>query len=1180
MNLPDGTEYKFLLDGLTGRKPWAVAELDEPPSSPVRTPLAALPPLTTLTEVIDGHAPQRIALSDGLRTVTYAELRRRTTALAARLSEHGVAPGDLVLLAMERGMTMVETMVALWRMRAAFLAVDPASPESWRERTARLSGAAVCLATSGRPAVDGVRRVDVDLLDLTDGRYDGPPGAGADLAYVIRTSGSSGVPKLAMAEHAGVLNLLDAVRREIRGLGADAVVVHMTPPYFDMAIFDLLLALGTGSRLEIVEGLAEPSVLTERAITHAILPAPLVRTMRPADHPSLRMLMTGGDVCRPATARMWAPHVQFINAYGPSETSILISMHTVDALPDGDTVPLGRPVPGVEMTIVDEDLRPVADGERGEILIGGIAVGRGYLGDAEETARRFVIDPVTGGRAYRTGDIGRIDAGGLVEFLGRKDFQAKIRGYRVEPGEVEGALARLPGVHDAIVLADSSVDGGRLLGYVRADGVTGQELRKALSDTLPAYLVPNVISVVADWPLTENGKIDRARLPRPHRGDAQLVPADTPVEHALAAIAAGLLDMDRISVGDSIADLGGDSLLAMRFVARVRSELGAAVGLSAVIRGDTIAELAAALIATEDGGPRPAPPGSAIVPSYSQERVWLTQRMHPDSVAYHAQCVLLFDGELDVSALEASLTDLLRRHDVLRSRLPFVDGVLRCVIDEPAPVKLPITDLDGQSDMDTEIAEIVRTELAAPFSLEAGGLIRWRLVRLSEGRHLLIHVEHHAVHDGWSFSVFLDDLVHGYLDFVRHGEVRRPPLPLQFHDFARWQRQWCGSADAHRQRAYWRHTLAGATGALALTSAPRPLVRDLVGAAPRLDLDGELAVALERLGRGSGASLHMTMLAAYYVLLHRHSGQEDILVGAGMAGRRWQATENMMGMFVNTVVLRAKPVAGMTFRALLAHVREVCLAAYDHQDLPFEEVIAGSGVPRVPGYNPLVQVAFSFHDTPTRTFDAAPVRISALPGLGNGSAKFDFNVIVMPRWAGPGRTSGSKGNVLHVPRSDVPVPPAKDLAGITVSWEYDTSLFSSEFIAGVLREYRDLLREAVADPEFALGAVSRPESPRSLPARPPKSGSVDGGAEAALLAVVRELLGVTEIDRHDNFYELGGDSLMIIKFTARASDLLGRRIPAIAMFRDPTVNTALAAAGQSAPERRITRQARGPEVGQ
>ncbi|WNG28234.1 amino acid adenylation domain-containing protein [Cystobacter fuscus] len=1104
--LVTGTEYERLLSSLRLKSPWA---LEEPPGTApdegaegarmaarVRDSRVEHGPWRSALDVIDQQArlgAQRVAIADAAVEVTYARLRERTRVLARLLRARGIGRGDVVAVVMDRGLAFIETALALWRIGAAYLPLAPAHPEVWRGDVIRRAGAVLVVGPSRASAVPGVPHLALDEAPGADepvsedavGEVALSP---EDLAYLICTSGSTGEPKLVMIEHGGVANLLHAQRDFLGELGPRTRVLQFFHPSFDGALFDILMALANGGRLELIDDSrlsGEPlaDVLLTRRITHAVLPVSVLRTLRPGRFTDLELVMSTGDVCLPETARQWSPFHRFVNGYGPTEVTVASTLHAVVGAPDGERVPIGQPLSNYHVVLLDERLRPVADGTPGELCIGGSGVGRGYLGQPALTAEAFVPDPfspVPGSRLYRSGDVGRRLPDGTLEFLGRRDDQVKVRGARIELGQVESALVALPDVRDAVAVIEGK--GERLLGYVLpvAAGVLSAEaLRAELRRHLPRYLVPDVIVLVDEWPLTTSGKVDRARLPHPRRLDGGYQPPRTPLEEALAGIAAELLRMDRIGVWDNLFDLGGHSLFATQLVARVRSALGAHLELSTVLGAPTVAELAAHLEDRRregEPGPRVAEPGTGIAPSHAQQRVWLMHKLNPDARAYHSQAVFRLVGALDLTALHASLTDIVRRHDVLRSRFPEVEGELRCELEPPWDVEVPLRDLSGANEAQQAhlVGEAVRDMLQTPFSLAEGRPFRWLLLRLGADEHVFVHVEHHIVHDGWSFNVFVRELIDGYTDHVRYGRVRRPDPPVRYYDYARWQREWCGGAAATAQRRFWRQELEGAETVLQLPRRARSASKTFRGAAPRMELDGELARRLQDLADRNNTSLFTTLLAAFFVLLHRYTGSHDILVGSGVANRRWQDSENLLGMFVNTVVLRGRLHGNPTFEDFLERIRRTSLAVYDNQELPYGMIFAESPARHDDGIHPLIQAMFSFHDAPLGPLGAAPLEVSVVEGLSNGSAKFELAVVAVPRYAAPGHISRLPGNVVHIPRSDAPVrvSPRSSLQGIMLAWEFDRDLFEDFFITGMLSAYQRLLHAITDAPRTPVSELS------------------------------------------------------------------------------------------------------------
>ncbi|WP_426747497.1 amino acid adenylation domain-containing protein [Myxococcus faecalis] len=1097
--LVTGTEYERLLSSLRLKSPWA---LEGHTPEEVRRALDVAAQAARVQggrvdhgpwrSVVDVIAEQcrrhadRVALSAGAAEITYAMLEARTRALAARLRARGLGRGDVVAVVLERGAAFVELALAVWRVGAAYLPLAPSHPQAWREDIVRRVGAALVV---GAPEcqVRGVPFLEPGA-DAGEGRVEDTMLVPEDLAYIICTSGSTGEPKLVMTEHRGVANLLHAQRDFLGALGPDTRVLQFFHPSFDASLFDVLMALPNGGRLETLDasplsGASLAQVMVDRRITHAVLPATVLRTLQPGGFPDLQVVMSTGDVCLPETARQWSAHHRFVNGYGPTEVTVASTLQAVHDV-EGERVPIGRPLSNDHVVILDEHLRLVPDGVAGELCIGGEGVGRGYLGRPDLTAERFIPDafgPVPGGRLYRSGDWGRWLPDGTLEFLGRRDDQVKIRGARIELGQVEAALAALPDVRDAVALIDDTRE--RLLGYVMPDtgaALTGDAVRAELRRRLPGYLVPDVVVVVEAWPLNTSGKVDRARLPRPPRAERTDYQAPrSPGEVALAAIAAALLGMERVGCDDNLFELGGHSLFATQLVARVRRVLGAQLELSEVLQTPTVARLAARLREAQGGvdlGPRRGAVGMALTPSFGQERVWLMHKLNPDARAYHTQAVFRLEGALDLAALQASLTDIVRRHDVMRSRFPEVDGELRCALEAPWEVELCVQDFSGvdEAQLDSRVAEAVRDAVQAPFALAEGRPFRWRLLRLSAGEHLFVHVEHHIVHDGWSFNVFVRELLNGYAEHVRHGQVRRPALAVQYSDYARWQREWVGTEAAEAQRRFWRRELEGAQTLLQLPRRVAPHGRRFRGVAPRVELDGELARRLQALADRNNASLFTTLLSAFFVLLHRYTGSQDLLVGSSVANRRWQDTEGMLGMFINTVVLRGRLDGDPSFEELLARVRRTTLEVYDHQELPYEQIFAQSPARHQGGFNPLIQTMFNFHDSSVGTLDASPLDVSFVEGLGNGSAKFELSVVAVPLYAEPGHIQRLAGDVVRIPRSEAPVrsSPRSSLSGILLSWEFDSDFFEDFFIAGILSAYQQLLRSIVDAPDTRVSRLS------------------------------------------------------------------------------------------------------------
>jgi amino acid adenylation domain-containing protein len=748
------------------------------------------------------------------------------------------------------------------------------------------------------------------------------------------------------------------------------------------------------------------------------------------------------------------------NLYGPTETTVYSSSQLYCRHSSGRTVPIGRPIANTQIYILNQQLQPVPIGVPGELHIGGDGLARGYLNRPELTAERFIANPFaadTTSRVYKTGDLARYLPGGTIEFLGRMDHQVKIRGYRIEPGEIEAVLAQHRSIKESVVIArDDSLGSQRLVAYVVADRASvpsANELRGFLQQTLPEYMVPSGFEFLDSLPLTPNGKLDRRVLPAPGRGrpklDETYSPPRTPVEELLVHIWADVLTLDQVGIHDNFFALGGDSLRAIQMIARLRNVLNKELFLSDIFSHGTIAELANSFTQRTDKATaltaeslQPIGRHRRLPLSFSQERVWFIQQLYPSNLAYHFQSLLYFAGCLDVDALERSLGEIVRRHEIYRTTFPEIDGNPIQDIHPPVSVSLPVLNLQETPDHEREAAlqKRITEETRKPFDLNTLPLVRWTLVQLKVDEFVLIHVEHHLVHDGWSFNVFRRELLEIYKAFSV-GEASPLPEPtLQFADFALWQRRWMAGEPAKRQLAYWQRQLRDSPSALALaTDHARPPVPSFRGAAPRYAIPRALGDSLRALSRERGATLFMTMFAVFVALLYRYTQQEDILVATAVGNRRWKESEGLIGMVVNNAVLRTHLADNPKFTDLLDQVKNVALEAYANEDIPFDHVVRALNLKRDDSRNPIFQIMFSFHDAPLIEPSLPEVNFKCIEVISNQSAKFDLNVIVIPRRE-------------------------QDPATFTLIWEYSSDLFEPDTIDRMAGHYFRLLEEIIADP--------------------------------------------------------------------------------------------------------------------
>ncbi|HEX7240317.1 MAG TPA: condensation domain-containing protein, partial [Longimicrobiaceae bacterium] len=703
----------------------------------------------------------------------------------------------------------------------------------------------------------------------------------------------------------------------------------------------------------------------------------------------------------------FAPPVELHNLYGPTEAAVDVSFWTCERGGSGAGVPIGRPVWNTQLYVLDGGLGPVPVGVAGELYIGGVQVARGYLGRAELTGDRFVPDPFggeAGGRLYRTGDKVRWRSDGALEYLGRLDEQVKVRGFRIEPGEVEAVLLAQPGVRECAVVVREDAPGERrrLVAYLAAaaEGLPSvEELRAQLRESLPEYMVPTAFVALETLPLTPNGKVDRAALPTPAAerasGREPAAPRN-PAERALVEIWSAVLGVERVGIHERFFELGGDSILAIR-VATAARRVGMQLLPRQLFEHATIAELAGQVEEMRRAGlpvlPPVMPTGRAgpLPLSFAQERLWFIDRLEPGSAVYNIPVAWRLGGELDVEALERALGEIVRRHETLRTTFAEVDGSPVQVIAPFGGFALPVEDLSDLSE--AALRRRAREEAARPVDLAAGPLFRAALLRVGAEDHVLLLTMHHIVSDGWSMGVLFRELSALYAAYREGGESPLAELPVQYADYAVWQREQLVGEVLDRQLAYWKERLAGAPELLELpTDRPRPAVQTFRGAAVPMELSQELLERLQALGRSEGATLYMVLLGAFQVLLSKYSGSEDIVVGSPIAERTRGEVEGLIGFFVNTLVLRTDLSGDPSLRELLGRVRQVTLGAYEHQELSFEKLVAELQPERSLSHSPLFQVMFTMNNTEGAAVDSLPGLSVTTMGSAGRSAKFDLTL--------------------------------------------------------------------------------------------------------------------------------------------------------------------------------------------
>ncbi|QAT84764.1 non-ribosomal peptide synthase [Corallococcus coralloides] len=1027
--------------------------------------------LHTLFEEQVARTPDAVALVFQERSLTYRELDARSRQLAGHLRALGVGPDVRVGLCLERSLELIIGMLGILQAGGAYVPMDPALPAG---RLALLleDSAAPVLLTQQRllarlPAhAARVLCLDSDWERIASGPGDTrPPAVGpGQVAYVIYTSGSTGRPKGVLIEHRAACTLV-AAEAPIYGVGPGSRMLQFANVSFDISVEEIFTALTSGATLclapadALAPGRPLQEHLREAAITVVSLTPAVLAATPSEDLPALRVVISGGESCPAELVARWGAGRRFFNTYGPTEGTVVATL--VECVTGDEAPPIGRPLEHVEVYVLDARLEPVPPGVHGELYLGGAGLARGYLDRPALTAERFIPHPfatAAGQRLYRTGDVVRFREDGQLAYLGRADTQVKVRGFRIEPGEVEAVVRGRPEVRDAAVLVREDAPGDkRLVAYaVPAPGhsLDAAVLRRALKDALPDYMVPSAFVVLDALPLTPNGKLDRAALPAPVQGagrEREYAAPRTDVQRQLADIWSELLRVERVGLHDDFFALGGHSLLTTQVLSRIRRVFQVELPLRELFDAPTLAGLSVAVeaaIARGQGVHRPplerAPREARLLPSFAQQRLLFLEELEPGSPLYNIPAVVLLEGALDAGALEAALSEVLRRHESLRTTFHVDDAGPFVRIAASAPRALEQVDLGPlpEGDRLPEALRLAQEEAQRPFALATGPLQRARLLRLEARRHVLVLTMHHIVSDGWSMGLLVREVGALYAAFHAGQPSPLPELAFQYTDFAAWQRGWLHGPALEAQLDWWRQQLAGAAPVLDLpTDRPRPATQTFRGATVPVRMPVELALAVRERCQEEGVTPFMLLLAAFQVLLHRYSGQDDISVGSPIAGRNVAESEDLLGLFVNSLVLRARLGEATTFRELLAQVRETTLGAYAHQDLPFERLVEALRPARDLSRPPLFQVMF-VHDQEAQRELALPDLTLRPLGIEQRTSKFDLTLFLS-------------------------VTPD----GLGGAFEYNADLFDAATLERMAGHLQHLLRAAVAQPALPLSRL-------------------------------------------------------------------------------------------------------------
>ncbi|MFI0487357.1 amino acid adenylation domain-containing protein [Actinomadura sp. 9N215] len=1052
----------------TERAELAAWSTGPPAPSPVRPLHLAISDQAALT-------PDHVAVVAADQQLTYEELNQDAEQLARHLVTLGVGPESVIAICLPRSPLHVTAMLAVWKAGATHLVLDPGNPLA--STAYQLTDSAAAVLITATELLDGLPehpiplvlvddRADLDALPAVEEAEAHRLGPHLDnAAYLTYTSGSTGAPKAVTVTHRSLAAYVQHITRrlDLRGGAGYATLQSLS---VDFAVTMLYPALAQGGTVHLLP----PDIDSDRLWAHLrdqridyikLLPTQLAALTADGGAPAADLpvtaLVLGGEPL-PGPLLSGLEGVSVHNHYGPSETTVGVTTHPAESGSSSGDVPIGTPLANISALVLDENLRPVPVGVPGELFIGGVQVARGYHGRAALTAERFVADPHggEGSRIYRTGDRVRWNREGLLEFLGRADDQVKIRGHRVEPGEIERALVAHAAVQAAAVVPRGDVPSEtRLFGYLvpAADTLPDvSELRAFLRARLPDHMIPAGFLSLDRLPQTSSGKLDRKALPapdgdRPTLAAAFIAPA-TGTEQLLADIWRQVLRIDRIGAHDDFFDLGGHSILATQVVSRIRVRFHVDLPVAAVFDAPTLAGLAATIdTAARSQPPPPIAPidgNGPLTLSFAQQRLWFLNRLEPDSPEYNIPSALRLTGELDTAALQRALDEIAARHRVLRTTIATAaDGTTSQHVHAPAPVELTSVDLSGlPADQAEDRARRVLDEVsAAPFDLAVDPPLRTTLIRIGQDEHVLGFTLHHIASDDWSTGIFARELSALYSAF-RSGEPSPlPPLEVQYADYAAWQREVLAGGALEDQLGYWSTQLAGLPAMDLPTDRPRPPVRNSAGALHTFAVPVTTVGGLQRLSREHGCSMFMTLLAAYQVLLNRHTGQLDLAIGSPITGRTHPDTEQLIGFFVNTLVLRADASGDPPFTELLARTRKVALDAYAHQDVPFEHLVDALQPVRDRGRHPLFDVMFSYAAGHDDFPGLADIDACGFP-IGHTTSKFDLT--------------------LNLAEND---------GTLRAAFEYSTDLFDLETMEQLASRLITILRSVVDDPGVRLSEI-------------------------------------------------------------------------------------------------------------
>lgn len=1044
-------------------------------------------PLVCLHRLFEEQVQQRpnqIAVVMGNECITYVELNQRANQLAYYLQEYGVGPDIPVGICMNRSIDLVIALIGILKAGGAYVPIDVETPKRRIEQILTEAKAPVCIAHSELEDVLPVCEVNMLLIDEIEDQLfnypkDSTPDSGVGLDHIVSiyyTSGSTGRPKGVMNLHRGWSNKMFAMQRYFQ-LKPEETLLHKTTITFDDTAIEIFWTLSVGARIALIEpGLhRDPEAIVEALIQYGscgflAVPSMLNRILDVMDEQKklqlsqLRFAYVGGETLTSSMVRRYYEFMPgtLYNTWGATEASVDSTMHkcTEADFDEEGAVCIGKAFENNRVYVLDDQLQAVDIGIVGDLYIAGMGVGKGYINDPERTAKSFGDDPfVPGEIMYRTGDRGYIREDGSIKFLGREDFQVKIRGIRVELGEIEATLLKYDKVKEAVVLLREDTPGNkRLVAYVvlheETDESVKHELREYLKEWLPLYMVPHFIMLLENLPLNQNGKLDRKALPIPSSTRPELETNYTKprnsIESYLAGIWEDVLKIDQVGIYDDFFELGGDSITATVVISRLRLTFDQKIPLRVLFELKNIASLSRYI--HEKGwdiktgievGIQPVKRNQPLPLSFAQERLWFIHQLDSDQPTYNEPVAYRISGKLDLSALQMAFQEMVKRHESLRTIFQIVDDQPVQFIIDKLSVDLPLIDLSSDPYKESSLQKVLTEESRHPFDLSKAPLIRTLLIKLDIEEHVLLINTHHIITDAWSGVVFLEELGILYDSILKKKANPMDELPFQYADYTVWQRNWLQGKTWEEQLAFWRQELSGELPVLQLpTDYQRPATQRFEGDRFYFDIDKDLVENVKKLGQQNEASAYMVLLAAFQILLHRYSRQADLLIGSPIANRNDPGVEQLIGFFVNTIVMRSHFSGDCIFLDFLQQVKERCLNVYNHQDIPFDHLVRELQPERNPSYSPLVQVMFAYQNNLEETLHLTDLAVSPV-NVNTKTSRYDITLFLTETMEGK-------------------------YAGI---FEYNTSLFRKETIERMCENFITLLKAILVDPTQSLASL-------------------------------------------------------------------------------------------------------------